>query len=105
MIPAPLEYEHIPITLDGTPPVVPSDAAPAPQTLTADAAADLARSGAAGRAPVRHVGRARFRNDAVDRRPRALTPARWAIAPIGDGTGRAPVDPERDARGASTRAR
>ena len=56
VIPAPLEYEHIPITLDGTPPAVPTDAAPAPQTMTAGAAADLraercrgSRAGAARR--------------------------------------------------------
>ena len=93
VIPAPLEYEHIPITLDGTPPVVPSDAAPAPQTLTPTLLQTFARSGAAGRAPVRHVGRARFRNDAVTGAA-TLTPPRWAIAPTAETQATLTVDPE-----------
>ncbi len=92
VIPAPLEYQHIPITLEGTPPVVPPDAAPAPQKLTAIQLQIFARSGAAGRAPVRHVGQARFRNDAVEGAAR-LSPARWTIVPTADAPA-VPVEPE-----------
>ena len=92
VIPAPLEYQHIPITLEGTPPVVPPDAAPAPQKLTAVQLQIFARSGAAGRAPVRHVGQARFRNDAVEGAAR-LSPARWTIVPTADAPA-VPVEPE-----------
>src|SRR5262245_20328266 len=41
-------------------------------------------SGAAARAPVRRVGRARFRNDSV-LGAASLAPSRWIIAPNGDG--------------------
>jgi uncharacterized protein DUF6603 len=92
VIPAPLEYQHIPITLEGTPPVVPPDAAPAPQKLTAVQLQIFARSGAAGRAPVRHVGQARFRNEAVEGAAR-LSPARWALVPTADAPA-VPVEPE-----------
>jgi hypothetical protein len=43
----------------------------------------FARSGAAGRALVRRVGRARFRNDAAEAWAR-LSPPRWTIAPLTD---------------------
>ena len=94
VIPAPLEYQNVPITLAGTPPVVPSNAAPPPHND--DRRVQLqtfARSGAAGRAPVRHVGRARFRNDAVEGAA-TLRAARWAIVPNGRGRPAAAVDPD-----------
>ena len=102
VIPAPLEYQDVPITLDGPPPVVPSNAAPPPQTVTPVQLQTFARSGAAGRAPVRHVGRARFRNDAVEGAA-AFAPARWAIVPAAE------AGPQRRSirmspRGASTKA-
>ena len=93
VIPAPLEYQDVPITLDGPPPVVPSNATPPPQTVTPVQLQTFARSGAAGRAPVRHVGRARFRNDAVEGAA-AFAPARWAIVPATEAGPAASVDPE-----------
>jgi hypothetical protein len=92
VIPAPLEYEPVAITLDGPPPVVPGDAAPPPFTMTAALLQTMAPSGAAGRAPVRHVGQERFRNAAAIAAA-SLAPRRWKIAPIGDGAPM-PVDPE-----------
>jgi hypothetical protein len=83
VIAGPLEYQEVRITLGGPPPTVPADAEPAPQTLTAADVQTFARSGAAGRAPVRHVGRARFRNDAVEGAAE-FAPARWRVVPIGD---------------------
>jgi hypothetical protein len=44
----------------------------------------LSRSGAVGRAPLRRVGRARFRNDLVQVGA-TLKPKRWTIMPKGDG--------------------
>ena len=93
VIPAPLEYQNVPITLDGPPPVVPSDAAPPPQTVTTLQLQTFARSGSAGRAPVRHVGRARFRNDGVSSAA-TLEPKRWAIVPTAEAGPPATVDPE-----------
>ena len=93
VIAAPLEYQDVHITLDGTPPVVPSNAAPPPQTVTPVQLQTFARSGAAGRAPVRHVGRARFRNDAVEGAA-AFAPARWAIVPAAEAGPAASVDPD-----------
>jgi len=91
VIPAPLEYEPIPITLEGSPSRVPSTAAPAPYTLSADQLQAFTRSGAAARAPVRRVGRARFRNDSVEAAA-SFTPKRWTIMPNGEGPA-ATVDP------------
>ena len=51
----------------------------------------FARSGAAARAPVRQVGRARFRNSSVTAAAR-VNPKRWSILPTGDGAP-ASVDP------------
>lgn len=83
VIAAPLEYVDIPITLDGTPPVVPPDASPAPHRLDDALLQILAKTGAAGRAPVRHIGRARFRNDDVAGAARPSSP-RWAIVATAD---------------------
>ena len=100
VIAAPLQYQTI---LIGTPPapaaasgpglhaaianpVVPaSAAAPATYTLTVPQLQSLSRSGAVGRAPLRRVGRARFRNDSVQAGA-TLKPKRWTIMPKGDGT-------------------
>jgi len=99
VIAAPLQYQTI---LIGTPPapaaasgpglhaaianpVVPaSAAAPATYTLTVPQLQSLSRSGAVGRAPLRRVGRARFRNDLVQAGA-TLKPKRWTIMPKGDG--------------------
>jgi hypothetical protein len=93
VIPAPLEYQDVPIVLDGPPPVVPSNATPPPQEVTPLQLQDFARTGAAGRAPVRHVGRARFRNDAAASAA-SLLPPRWAIVPVAEPGPPAAVDPE-----------
>jgi hypothetical protein len=100
VIPAPLEYQPISITLQGSSsgtssgfssaPAV-SAVAPAPYTLIPDQLQTFTRSGAAARAPVRRVGRARFRNDAVEGAAR-FNPKRWTIMPNGDGPA-ATVDP------------
>jgi len=100
VIAAPLQYQTI---LIGTPPapaaasgpglhaaianpVVPaSAAAPATYTLTVPQLQSLSRSGAVGRAPLRRVGRARFRNDLVQAGA-TLKPKGWTIMPKGDGT-------------------
>jgi hypothetical protein len=90
VVPAPLEYEQIAITLPGSGSAglfatqVAATVVPAPFALSATQLQSLARSGAAGRAPVRRVGRARFRNDQVERGA-TLTEAEWTIVPIGDG--------------------
>ena len=84
IIPAPLEYQVISITLDG--PAPPTDTTPPPPAFAMDVEQlrVFARSGAAARAPVRRVGRARFRNESAD--PAAtLEPNRWTIQPIGEG--------------------
>jgi hypothetical protein len=91
VIPAPLEYEAVAITLEGPAPTVPSNPTPTSYALPADALQTLAPSGSAGRAPVRRVGRARFRNDAVEAAAR-FAPRRWSIVPIGEGPA-ATVDP------------
>jgi hypothetical protein len=83
VIPAPLEYEDVPITLDGTPSTAPGNASPPAQTLDITQLEIFAPSGAAGRAPVRRVGTARFRNDAVAGAAE-FKPARWAIVGIAD---------------------
>src|SRR4029079_11568120 len=92
VIPAPLEYQTIPITLDGTPPVVPGNASPPPQTLDLAQLEIFARSGGARRAPVRRVGTARLRNDAVTGAA-DFKPARWAIVPMADAAAPATVEP------------
>jgi hypothetical protein len=86
-------YLDVPIVLDGPPPVVPSNATPPPQEVTPLQLQDFARTGAAGRAPVRHVGRARFRNDAAASAA-SLLPPRWAIVPVAEPGPPAAVDPE-----------
>ena len=102
VIPAPLEYQPIRITLQG-PSTAPSTAvssslaaliassAPAAYTLSAGQLQTFARSGAAARAPVRRVGRARFRNDSVEAGA-SFAPKEWTIVPTGDGPPAA-VDP------------
>src|SRR5262249_54255754 len=84
IIPAPLEYEIVSITLQGSTSTAPPGAAPAPYTLSVAQLQTMTRSGAAGRAPVRRVGRARFRNDAVASGARFNT-EHWVIVPTGDG--------------------
>jgi hypothetical protein len=91
MIPAPLEYQIIAITLQGAASTAPPAAAPAPYTLSVEHLQTFTRSGAVARAPVRRVGRARFRNDAVDGGARFNDP-KWAIVPTGQGAP-ATVDP------------
>jgi hypothetical protein len=91
IIPAPLEYQYVPITLEGVSSTAPSNAAPAPYTLNVDQLRLFAKSGAAARAPVRRVGRARFRNESVAAGARFTEP-QWEILPNGDGPA-ATVDP------------
>ena len=93
VIAAPLAYQDVRIVLDGTPPTVPSNAAPPPQEVTPVQLQNFARSGSAGRAPVRHVGRARFRIDAVEGAA-SFAPPRWAIVPTAEAGPPAAVDPE-----------
>ena len=84
VIPAPLEYQVIPITLDGPVPPAALAATPASFVMDNDQLQLFARSGSAARAPVRHVGRARFRNESTA--PAAtFAPQRWTILPIGEG--------------------
>jgi hypothetical protein len=72
--------------------VSPTTASPAASyTLSAAQLHSFSRSGAAARAPVRRVGRARFRNDAVAAGA-SLKPKHWTIMPNGDGSA-ASVDP------------
>ena len=92
VIPAPLQYQDVPIVLDGPPPVVPSNATPPSQEITPLQLQTFARTGSAGRAPVRHVGRARFRNDTVESGA-SLVPPRWAIVPAAEAGPPAEVDP------------
>jgi hypothetical protein len=91
LIPAPLEYTVVAITLDG--PAPPPAATPPPPSyaVSAEALPVFARSGAAARAPARRVGRARFRNESVAGAARLAAPD-WAIAPIGEGAA-ASADP------------
>jgi hypothetical protein len=91
IIPAPLDYQIIAITLQGATSTAPPSAQPPAYTLSVAHLQLFTRSGAAARAPVRRVGRARFRNDAVDAGARFDDP-RWAIVPTGDGPA-ATVDP------------
>jgi hypothetical protein len=101
IIAAPLEYQTIVIGTPGpsaatglsTARAVPAPTSPAPAayTLSTDQLHRFSRSGAAARAPVRRVGRARFRNDAVPAAAR-LEPKHWTIMPNGDGSP-ASVDP------------
>lgn len=94
IIAAPLTYQTIVI---GTPAPAASAAptaraasvspapAPASYTLSAAQLRSFSRSGAAARAPLRRVGRARFRNDAVAAGA-SFKPKRWTIMPNGDGS-------------------
>jgi hypothetical protein len=91
VIPAPLEYTNIRITLEGSTSTEPAAATPRAYTLEAAQLQTLAKSGAAARAPVRRVGRARFRNDRVEGAA-TFTAARWTIAPTADAPA-APADP------------
>ena len=91
IIPAPLEYLHVPITLQGVASTAPPSAAPAPYTLNVAQLQLFAKSGAAARAPIRRVGRARFRNESVAAGARFTEPE-WEILPNGDGPA-ATVDP------------
>jgi hypothetical protein len=100
VIPAPLEYQTISITLQGSSSSPSSGfssahavsaVAPAPYTMSPAQLQTFTRSGAAARAPVRRVGRARFRNDAVEGAA-SFNPKRWTIMPNGDGPA-ATVDP------------
>ena len=99
IIAAPLEYRTItlgapastPSTMGSRIAAATASLTPPGYTLSADQLTDFSRSGAAGRAPLRKVGRARFRNDAVQ--PAAtLSPKRWTIMPNADGPA-APLDP------------
>jgi hypothetical protein len=76
---AKVDYQTI--TIDGSG----STTQPPAYTLTQGQLLGFARSGAAARAPVRGIGRARFRNGAVQ--PAATVNAKeWTILPVGDGT-------------------
>lgn len=67
-----------------TPAVIAADSVPPPYTMTSSQLQAFSPSGAAGRAPLRRVGRARFRNSAVI--PTAqVKPPQWAIVPRGNG--------------------
>src|SRR5262249_20375599 len=95
IIAAPLQYQTIVI---GAPPAPPATsgssshattanpalpataAAPASYTLTASQLQSFSRSGAAARAPLRQVGRARFRNGSV-KAGATLKPKTWTIIP------------------------
>ena len=93
VIPAPLEYQPISISLTGasSPPPAARSATAAPYTLNAAQLQTFARSGAAARAPVRQVGRARFRNDTVTAAA-SFQPKRWTLMPNEDGPA-ATLDP------------
>jgi hypothetical protein len=107
VIAAALEYESIAITLAGpalttpAPPAASAVAASAPArtrvTLSAAQLQTLAPSGAAGRAPVRRVGRTRFRNDAVEPAA-AFNEPEWEIVPKADGAAAAVATIDSDAR-------
>jgi hypothetical protein len=99
IIPAPLEYQPITITLQGSSSTtgfstshaaLVAASAPAPYTLSPAQLQTFTATGSAARAPVRQVGRARFRNDTVD--GPSVAPMRWTIMPTGDGPAAA-VDP------------
>jgi hypothetical protein len=100
IIAAPLTYQTIVIGAPAQPSSVlsahaasVSPSAPASSyTLSAAQLQSFSKSGAVARAPVRRVGRARFRNDAVV--PGAsLKPKHWTIMPDGDGDA-ATLDPK-----------
>ena len=84
VIPAPLEYQVIPITLDGPAPAAELTPPQKSFAMEADELQVFARSGAAARAPVRRVGRARFRNELIEAAA-TLAPRRWTVLPIGEG--------------------
>jgi hypothetical protein len=84
---APLEYEPITLNPDG------ASSAPADDTKYQLPVASLAAhvgTGAAAQAPVRQVGRARFRNSAIEPAATVAAP-QWRIVRTSDGTP-APVD-------------
>jgi hypothetical protein len=83
IIPAPLEYQIINITLDGGASTQP-DATPPPYTLSPAQLQFFSRSGAAARAPIRKVGRARFRNEAAEPAAR-LNAKAYTLMPTEDG--------------------
>jgi hypothetical protein len=91
VIPAPLEYEVVAITLDDAAPMPQAIAPPGRFELSAGALQAFAVSGAAGRAPVRRVGRVRFRNEQAE--VTSFAPTRWTIMPIAEGVAAA-VDPD-----------
>jgi hypothetical protein len=96
VVAAPLQYQTIvigapPATSGSSSPAATASpalpataAAPASYTLTASLLQSFSRSGAAARAPLRQVGRARFRNDLV-KAGATLKPKNWTIMPKGDG--------------------
>ncbi len=100
VVAAPLEYQHHRLERAGRHPQPMRHASPPPPPrhaarLHAERRQLFARAAAPRRrAPVRRVGRARFRNDAVAAGGRRLRRTRWTIVPIADGAA-APVDPER----------
>jgi hypothetical protein len=89
IIASPVGYHTITVGAQPSPPAgaavqTAAASAPAPYTMTPEQLQAFSRSGAASRAPLRRVGRARFRNDAVI--PNAkVKPAQWAIVPRGAG--------------------
>jgi hypothetical protein len=85
LIAAPLNYTTIVID-DDAPAAALAPHATVPYTFSAQRLQSFARSGSAARAPVRRVGRARFRNDGIDA-PATLNPKRWAIISKTDTTG------------------
>jgi hypothetical protein len=92
IVAAPLQYEQIVVDDLAAPPPPPAQAPPRQTfTLRADRLLALSDSGAAARAPLRSVGRARFR--AADGSPAAtLQPPAWRIVSLTDGAPAA-VDP------------
>ena len=103
VIPAPLEYQDVPITLDGPPPVVPSNAAPPPQTVTTAPVADLRAQRCGG--PRAGAAR-RTRALPQRRRARRRDVRAGALGDRADGRGRPACDRSipTSPRGASTRA-
>jgi hypothetical protein len=84
VIPAPIEYQVIQITLDGPSP--PAELTPPSPSFALDAGSLqlFARSGAAARAPIRRAGRARFRNERAEAAA-TLAPPQWTVVPIAEG--------------------
>jgi hypothetical protein len=80
-LPAPLQYRTISIQPSSASVAAPASAPPPPYILTADQLVNtFSRSGSAARAPIRQVGRARFRKSGAP--PAAtLNPKSWSIVP------------------------